>query len=345
MGWARPAPEFWLFVCGKLRLLSPQSATMAVCATLRWSAVSRRFGIAKTRPISALCVSKGGLCHQSSLYCCGHAERAAWLREPGQWRLFWITAYSLFPVISLFIDDARLPMSNIVRGFTMPVSAIQQIALWFLLMWLLQLQRDRRLVRVTELIALISLCAAVLQGLVEGFLWSAAWDSDWVTSVRIADGLLGGLRYLLSAFPLVLIASAVIRRRRLDQAGWVLSAFAGIRVLLGFLGALISFTWPLTHWGLVNRFYGPLFEVNGGGVSVLTLADTLRSSRHRLRSLPALAEKRRRQTVLEQEFKSAREVQQVLIPETVPDDSRVRAHQRLSSSAGGRRRLLPDHSA
>ena len=243
---------------------------------------------------------------------------AAWLREPGQWRLFWITAYSLFPVISLFIDDARLPMSNIVRGFTMPVSAIQQIALWFLLMWLLQLQRDRRLVRLTELIALISLCAAVLQGLVEGFLWSAAWDSDWVTSVRIADGLLGGLRYLLSAFPLVLIASAVIRRRRLDQAGWVLSAFAGIRVLLGFLGALISFTWPLTHWGLVNRFYGPLFEVNGGGVSVLTLADTLVLAAIVYAVYRHSAEKRRRQTVLEQEFKSAREVQQVLIPETVP---------------------------
>ena len=243
---------------------------------------------------------------------------AAWLREPGQWRLFWITAYSLFPVISLFIDNTRLPLSNIVRGFTMPVSAIQEIALWFLLLWLLQLQRDRRLVRLTETIAVISLGAAVLQGVVESFLWSAAWDTDWVSWVRATDGVLSVLRYLLSALPLVLIASAVMRRRRLEPACWVLSTFAGIRVMLGILGAIVSFSWPLTHWALANRFYGPLFELSGGGVNVLTLADTWVLASIVYAVYRHSAEKRRRQAVLEQEFKSAREVQQVLIPETVP---------------------------
>ena len=53
----------------------------------------------------------------------------------------------------------------------------------------------------------------------------------------------------------------------------------------------------------------------------------------------------RRQSTLEQEFKSARELQQVLIPETLPALPGFAVHQRLPARAGSGRRLLPDHPA
>ena len=84
----------------------------------------------------------------------------AWLRDRKQWYLFWITAYSLFPVINLFLYDMHLPLSNLALGLGEAVGAVQEIALWFLLLWLLQLHRDRYLVRIVRIIALSNLAAA-----------------------------------------------------------------------------------------------------------------------------------------------------------------------------------------
>jgi serine phosphatase RsbU (regulator of sigma subunit) len=242
----------------------------------------------------------------------------AWLRDRKQWYLFWITAYSLFPVIYLFLYYMHFPLSNIALGLGEPVAAVRDIALWFLLLWLLQLHRDRYLLGLTRVVALSNLAVALCEGLVEGPLWSAYWNARWISKLQTADFLLTGIETVFVVLPLVLVATAIMRRRRLDLARWLVSVFACVQALLALLSSALENTRHFTHSTLADRLHEPLFTVNGNRIdadklsSIFLLASIVYAVyRHSV-------EKRRRQMALEHEFSSAREVQQVLIPETVP---------------------------
>ena len=242
----------------------------------------------------------------------------AWLRDRDQWHLFWISAYSLFPVITLFLYHMHLPLSNLAFLLGEPLFTVQEIALWFLLLWLLKLNQDRDVVRLTRLVALISIATATCNGLVEGPLWSVNWSSGWISKLQVAEALLTGVESILVVLPLLLVTVAVVQRRHLDLACWLVSIFACLQSIFQTLASIVSHTRRFTPWSLADLVYAPLFTVNGNRIdagmlsSVLLLASILYAVyRHSV-------ENRHRQTALEQEFKSAREVQKVLIPETVP---------------------------
>ncbi|MGO9337697.1 MAG: SpoIIE family protein phosphatase [Terracidiphilus sp.] len=242
----------------------------------------------------------------------------AWVRDRKQWYLFWITAYSLFPVIYLFLYDMRLPLSNLALGIGRPVGAVQDIALWFLLLWLLQLHRDRYLVRVTQVVALSNLAVALCKGLIEGPLWSANWNNGWISKLQTADFLLTGIETVFVVLPLVLVTIALLRRRRLDLARWLVSVFACVQALLDLLTSAVANTRHLTQSTLVDRITAPLFTVNGNRIDAAMLSSIFLLASILYAVYRHSVEKRRRQMALEHEFSSAREVQQVLIPETVP---------------------------
>jgi hypothetical protein len=242
----------------------------------------------------------------------------AWLRDRGQWQLFWISAYSLFPVLDLFFYQMHLPLSNMMLGLGEPVEAAQQIALWFLLLWLLQLNHDRNIVRMTRIIAIVSIAAAVCDGLVEGPLWSALWNSHWMAQLQVAEGLLSGIRFVLVGLPLVLVGAAMVQRRHRDHARWLVSTFACLQAILTIFSSSIAHTQRLTHWALAERLDSSLFTVNGSRINAEMLSSVFLLASIVYAVYYYSVENRRRQTSLEQEFKSAREVQQVLIPETVP---------------------------
>jgi hypothetical protein len=242
----------------------------------------------------------------------------AWVRDRKQWYLFWITMYSLFPVIYLFLFGMRLPLSNVALGISRPVGAVQDIALWFLLLWLLQLHRDRYLVRVTGVVALCNLAVGLCDGLVEGPLWSANWDTTWITKLQAADSLLAGIGTIFTVLPLVLVAIALMRRRRLDHARWLVSIFACLQALLGLLTSAVVNTRHLTQWTLADRITQPFFTVNGNAINAEMLSSIFLLAAIVYAVYRYSVERSRRQIALEHEFTSAREVQQVLIPETVP---------------------------
>jgi serine phosphatase RsbU (regulator of sigma subunit) len=242
----------------------------------------------------------------------------AWLRDRKQWYLFWITAYSLFPVIYLFFDYMHLPLSNLALGIGEPVGAIQDIALWFLLLWLLQLHRDPYLVRVTRVVALSNMAVAVCEGLVEGPIWSAVWNTGWISKLQLAEGVLAGIRSTFVVLPLVLVATAFFRRRRLDDVRWLVSVFACLKALLHLFSFAVSHTRHLTQWNFADRLAAPLFTVNGSEINAEMLSSIFLLASIVYAVYRHSVEKRRRQIALEHEFTSAREVQQVLIPEILP---------------------------
>jgi serine phosphatase RsbU (regulator of sigma subunit) len=242
----------------------------------------------------------------------------AWLRVRKQWYLFWITAYSLFPVIDLFLYNMHLPLSNVALGIGEPVGAIQEIALWFLLLWLLQLHKDPFLVRLTRVVALSNLAVALCEGLVEGPLWSANWNTSWISKLQVADFVLTGIATIFVVLPVVLVATALIRRRRLDPARWLVSVFACFKALLDLLSDALANTRHFTHSNLADRMHEPLFTVNGNRIDAEMLSKIFLLASIVYAVYRHSVENRRRQMALEHEFTSAREVQQVLIPETVP---------------------------
>jgi serine phosphatase RsbU (regulator of sigma subunit) len=121
---------------------------------------------------------------------------------------------------------------------------------------------------------------------------------------------------LIETYPLVLIGFAI--GKRLDIARWLMAILGALTQLtLGFQ----NFTGQgqrFTHWTISQRTYQPLFtlfgipfELNGLEFTLLLISIIYAVYRYTV-------EQSERQGALEQEFKSAQELQQVLIPETLP---------------------------
>ena len=72
----------------------------------------------------------------------------AWFRDRKQWLLFWLAGYTVTPVIRLILAGLRLPWSfAMADGLLQFAIMLQDISLWFLLLWLLKLQDNPRLKR------------------------------------------------------------------------------------------------------------------------------------------------------------------------------------------------------
>ncbi len=142
------------------------------------------------------------------------------------------------------------------------------------------------------------------------------WSGPHVWILQLADALLTVPFTLVEVYPLVLIAFAI--RKRLDAARWLMAIMAAMTQLTlafrNFTGQGIRFT----HWTISQNMSGPIFTVGGNsftlvGLEAAVLLLTIVYAVYRYS-----VEQSERQGALEQEFKSAQELQQVLIPETLP---------------------------
>lgn len=239
----------------------------------------------------------------------------AWLRNRNQPVLLAMAFFSGMPAISSLLVGLRLPISySLALGLLQPVLSLQDIGLWFLLLYLLELDKNPRLLRFTWKLAMVSLVATSLDGLLTLLDWSRPWVATWVQG---ADGVLTVVFTVCEAYPLVLVAFAI--GKRLDLARWLMAITAFLVEMLIVFRIAVAQGSRFTHWTLSEKISAPLFFINGNPFMAPTIADTLllfaviyavyRYMQHTLR----------RQGALEQELKSARELQQVLIPETLPE--------------------------
>jgi serine phosphatase RsbU (regulator of sigma subunit) len=74
-----------------------------------------------------------------------------------------------------------------------------------------------------------------------------------------------------------------------------------------------------THWTIGDKLNSPWFLINGNGFTPQTVANTLLLVAIIYAVFRYMQETLRHQGALEQELKSARELQQILIPETLPE--------------------------
>jgi hypothetical protein len=239
----------------------------------------------------------------------------AWLRDRSQWVLFWIAGYSLAPLAITVLLGLRIPWSfNFSIGMAQPFFGMIDISLWFVLIWLLDLHENRRLVRVALFLGILNITVTSLDGLVS----LPFWPSGWEIQAEFADGVFTGIFTVCESFALVLVAYAVLKRRHLDVARWLVAIFAFLTNMISVVRIASEQGQRFTHWTIADKISAPLFTVNGNPITATNICQVLLLVSIVYAVYRYLVEDRRRQAALEQEFRNARELQQVLVPEALP---------------------------
>jgi hypothetical protein len=239
----------------------------------------------------------------------------SWLRDRQQRALLWMTGFALSPLVRLVLYGMRIAwpvgLSNAIGP---PISSIRDISLWFLLLWLLHLDDNPSLIRLVRRIAIVSLSVSILDGLLSLLDASVGWF--WL--VQIADAVLTGIYFITAAVPLALVALAVKQRRQLDLARRLLVIAAFLWGMIQVVQGLAPQGSRFTHWTLADKLREPIFHIYGSAVSLPTLTGIFLLVALLYAVYRTSMDDRRRRSLLEQEMSSARELQQVLIPETSP---------------------------
>jgi hypothetical protein len=238
----------------------------------------------------------------------------AWWRDRSQQVLLWMAVFCASPFLALFLVGLRLPLSfNFALGWLQPTLSLQDIGLWFLLIYLLKLSDNRHLVDLTRTLALVSIGVTSCDGLLTMLDWSKPWIT---TSAQIADAIFTAIFTAAELFPVVLVFFAF--KKKLDRSRWVVAIAAFTTEMLSVVRIGAQQGSRYTHWTFGNKLGTPLFYVNGNAFTPQTLADTLLFLAILYAAYRYSVEAQRRQHELVEEFKSARELQQVLIPDTLP---------------------------
>jgi serine phosphatase RsbU (regulator of sigma subunit) len=236
------------------------------------------------------------------------------LRDRSLKALFWMAIYALEQPMHVVLYNAHLGLpDHFVYGFNILCEAVAAVAVWYLLLYLLGLDDQLKLRQWTFRLAIFDLSIALL----EWFVTSRDWDTSLVLTWQIADGIFFFLITLASLFPLVLIAYGV--GKRVSVANWLVAASASLvslisAVRIASLGGS-RFTRVYSVYFFIQRQYfsihGNYFDAQNMAVTLLFIAIVYAVFRY-------AAEQTRRNSALEQEFKSAQELQRILIPESLP---------------------------
>ncbi len=145
----------------------------------------------------------------------------AWLRDRRQRILLWLALYTIHPLAQLLIF--RIPgLSSFRWGYalTCPFLAIEDISLWYLLLYLLGLRDNPRLVRWTWWMAAIAFVCYFGLGAIRLFNWTTWPDHAFLT----LDVGLTTPSLLVEAWGVVLVLFSF--SRPLDAARWFLALAA-----------------------------------------------------------------------------------------------------------------------
>jgi hypothetical protein len=238
----------------------------------------------------------------------------AWGRDRKQRLLLCMAGYTLSQVAATILGGLLIPWPfSIAIGLLQPVLMAQDVSLWYLLLLLLKLDDNKRLMRLTRVWVIVFCLAFGLDGLT-----TALWGSGWTVGLQFIDAILTVIFTPLETLPIVLVIAAVMRRKRLDSARWMVAISAFIAEMIFVLRNASSQFIRFTHWTLRAKLNAPLFIFHGNPITPRVLANVFLLVSVVYALYRYSIENRRQQAALEQEFQNARELQQVLIPETPP---------------------------
>jgi hypothetical protein len=240
----------------------------------------------------------------------------AWIRNPEQWQLFWMAGFAITRILEMVIYHLRFPIPlSLANAVWQPFSAFHTVALWFLLLWLLQLRQSGPLVRLTRVCAWIALTTNTADGLLCLFIARP----QWTIAVQVGDAVLTALYAVTLMLPLVLVSVAVTRSGGLNKARWIVAICAFVAGMVEVIIGISHQGSRFTHWTIGDRLADPLFTWNGNDVSLFTITSTLLLLASAYAVYRSFEENRRRQLQLNTEFENARALQHILVPEEPPE--------------------------
>ncbi|WP_433963617.1 PP2C family protein-serine/threonine phosphatase [Tunturiibacter gelidiferens] len=199
----------------------------------------------------------------------------------------------------------------ILSGCRTFVFSIGDCSLFLLLLHLFNLQGNRQLLRWTWAAVAVHLGFGLADAVVLLDWGDAGPTTQWLNAVVTAVWALSQLMVF------VLVYQGL--KRKLDLPRNLVAVTAFLLYLWDFVRVVSSQGIRFTHWGLHDRITGPLFHFAGAEITSGQILETLLLISLAYALMRYAVEQRKHEEALELEFKSAKEVQQVLIPEALPE--------------------------
>ena len=268
----------------------------------------------------------------------------AWLRNRKRMMLLWLALAMVLPLVFTLIEIPGFMPFRLFYALIAAVVALNDVALWFLLIALLNLNDRAGLVRWTKICAI----ALVSLDLLDSSLQFFDWSRGPAHLLLLADVGITIPAILLELWGLVLVLSAL--RKRLDAARWMLAISALLADLIQAVQDVGGLGVRWTHWTFASKLEVPLFTIAGCSMDAHALVNTLLLAAIVYAAWRYSVEQSQRQNALEQEYQSAQELQQVLIPESLPSlpGYLVTSAYRPAQEVGGdffQLMALPDNGA
>lgn len=221
-----------------------------------------------------------------------------WLRTPNRWILFWTAGFAIAQPATLLLVNAHIPWPySLAMAALQLLDAVQDVSLWFLLLWLLSLREDRGIYRITRTLAYLYAISEAL----DGVLVAVSWNPRWTGVAQVFDAVLTVFVLLFEAFPLVLVGYAFFQRKQFDSARWLVAILAFLDEMLLFFIDTVKQGRQFTGWSIADKIDSPLFFLDGNGISLSTIGGTLLLAAIVYAVYSSIREDQRRQDALERE--------------------------------------------
>jgi diguanylate cyclase (GGDEF)-like protein len=221
-----------------------------------------------------------------------------WLRAPSRWVLFWTTGFAIVQPANLLLLNAHLGLPYpLAMGASQPLCAMQDISLWFLLLWLLSLHEIRVICRITRIFG----CIYIVTETLDGVLVALSWNPRWTELAQVSDAVLTIFSFLFQVFPLVLVGCALFRRKQFDSARWLVASLVFLDEMMLVFSYTVKQGRQFTGWSIAGKIDSPFFFLDGNGISLGTVAGTLLLAAIVYAVYNSVREDQRRQDALELE--------------------------------------------
>jgi serine phosphatase RsbU (regulator of sigma subunit) len=237
----------------------------------------------------------------------------AWLRNRRSTVLLWLAITLSFPLeVQLIAGTPGLMPFRWSYGTIGVIISVHDLAAWFLLIALLDLGKSTWLIKWTRIFAL----SAIAFDLVDSFLMLFDWSRHSGAVLLWGDFLSTVPAVLLETWGIVIVLAAF--RRRLDLARWFLAICVLLSDLIIAARDITGLGTRWTHWTINDKIFATIFTIGGSPLAADDIVNTLLLVAILIAAARFILEQNHRQTALEQEYRSAREVQQRLVPVSVP---------------------------
>jgi hypothetical protein len=237
----------------------------------------------------------------------------AWLRDHRRHMLGWLALAMVFPLYHIITSGLpRSPSFAAIYATIGPMVIINDVASWFLLLYLLGLDDNARLVRWIKILAIAGFSLTLVDTVMALLDWTRLFPRFFL----IADVVSTVPVELMELFVVAIFFFAI--RKRLDAARWILAISALLSNLFQATIDISGLGARWTHWTLEPHLDAPLIRVGVVSLNLGSLIGTLFLASVFYVAWRYSVEQSQRQSTLEQEFRSAQELQQLLIPEELP---------------------------